>query len=167
METCWHVANHVLHAASRETTSLKTLAAATLTVHHATYGLSHLCACISLASSAAAFSHDGAVRLSTRFAHIERSMVRCCILRTQAGIVSSSEVTISIPSASSLVARPHLGAIALMQAVPHINPDSLVSSRFRFFTQDAHARSTPSLRSILPSVYEDGFSSHQYPLRLP
>ena len=30
-----------------------------------------------------------------------------------------------------------------------------------------NARSTPSLRSILPSVYEDGFSSHQYPLGLP
>ena len=62
---------------------------------------------------------------------------------------------------------PHLGAIALMKAVPHVHPCCLVSSRLRFFNQDAHARSTPPLGSILPSVYEDGFHSHQCTLWLP
>ena len=48
-----------------------------------------------------------------------------------------------------------------------MHPCCLVSSRHRFFTQDVHARSTPPLGSILPSVYEDRFHSHQCPLWLP
>ena len=51
-----------------------------------------------------------------------------------------------------------------MQAVPHVYPHCPVPSRLRFFTQDAHTRSTPSLSSILPSVYEDRFYSHRCPL---
>ena len=87
-------------------------------------------------------------------------------LRTASGRIGSSDVTISIPF--RFVGRgPHLDAIALMQAIPHVHPDCVVSSRLRFFTQNAHARSTPSLGSILSSLYEDGFSSHQYPLRPP
>ena len=83
--------------------------------------------------------------------------------RTASVRFGSSDVTVSIPSASG----PHLCAMALMQTVPHVHPYCLVSSRLRFFTQDAHARSTPSLGSILSSVYEDRFSSHKYTLWLP
>ena len=82
--------------------------------------------------------------------------------RTASVRFGSSDVTVSIPSASSLFAG-HLCAIALTQAVSHVHPDCLVSSKLRFFTQDAHARSTPSLGSILPYVYEDGFSCHTVP----
>ena len=57
---------------------------------------------------------------------------------------------------------PHLCAIALMQAVPHVHPDSrfvqasvLYSRRTR---QVPHRPWAPSF----PSVYEDVYSSHQY-----
>ena len=47
---------------------------------------------------------------------------------------------------------PHLYAVALVQAVPHAHPYCLNSSSLRFYTQDAYARSTPSLSPILPCV---------------
>ena len=87
--------------------------------------------------------------------------------RTASVRFGNSDVTISISFRFCVGCGPHLCAIALVQAGSHGHPDGLVSSRLRFFTQDAHARSTPSLGSIHPSVYEDGFSSHQYPLWLP
>ena len=87
--------------------------------------------------------------------------------RTASVRFGNSGVTVSIPSASSLVAGLNCVRFALMQAVPHVHPYCLVPSRLRFFSRDAQARSTPSLSSILPSVYEDGFSSHQCPLWLP
>ena len=57
--------------------------------------------------------------------------------------------------------RPCLSAITLVQAIPHMHPDGFVPSRFWFSTQDAHARSAPSLGSVLPSVDEDGLSGHR------
>ena len=71
-----------------------------------------------------------------------------CVFHKLLHRFGNSDVTISIPSASLLVADLTCGAIALMQAVAHVHPYCLVSSSFRFFTQDAHARSTPSLGSF-------------------
>ena len=87
--------------------------------------------------------------------------------RTASVRFGSSDVTISIPPASSLVAG--LTCVRLHFCKQFRMCTKTVSFRpgFGFFTQDAYARSTPSLGSILPSVYEDGFSSHQYPLWLP
>ena len=87
--------------------------------------------------------------------------------RTVSVRLGNSDVTVSIPSASSLVAGLACVRLHLCKAVSHVHPDCLVSSRLRLFTQDTHTMSTPSLGSILPSVYEDGFSSHQCPLWLP
>ena len=47
--------------------------------------------------------------------------------RTASVRFGSSDVTVSIPSASSL-SRPHLCTIALVQAVPHVHPFCLVAS---------------------------------------
>ena len=80
--------------------------------------------------------------------------------RTASVRLGKSGVTISIPYVSSLVAGLTCVGLHLCKQVSHVHPDCLVSSRLQFFTQDAHARSTPSLGSILPSVYEGGFSSH-------
>ena len=95
--------------------------------------------------------------------------VKCRVRPSRTAFVrfGNSDVTVSILLRLFVGRRPHLCAIALVQAVLHVHLYCLVSSKLRFFTQDAHARSTPSLGSILPSVNEDGFSSHQCPLWLP
>ena len=84
--------------------------------------------------------------------------------RTASVRFGSSDATVSIPSASLLVAASPVCGCTCASSFACVHPDCLVPSRLRFFTQDAHARSTPSLASILPSVFKDGFSSYQCPL---
>ena len=65
--------------------------------------------------------------------------------RTASVRFGSSDVMISIPSASSLIT-------------------GLTWVRLHLCRKFRTCRSTPSLGSILPSVYENGFSSHKCPL---
>ena len=113
----------------------------------------HTCECVEIAFQACR------TRTDTGSDPPSRSKVRPT--RTASVSPGDGGATVSTPSAIFVGRGPHLCAIALFQTVPHAHPHCLIPSRLRFFTQDACARPTPPLSSILPSVDEHGSSEHQ------
>ena len=95
---------------------------------------------------------------------------KCRVRPSRTDLLSpgNSDATASIPSASSLVAGPTCVRLHLCKQLRMCTDTVSFRPGFGwFFTQDAHSRSTPSLSSILSSVYENGFSSSQCPLWFP